>query len=153
MIKIVFLPLVIMFTAPIAEHGSSVLGPVGARVIEVIDGDTIRVRAHIWPNQNVETLVRIEGVNTPELKAPCQAERDLAIRARRFTEQRLGLDVQSKHPVVTLRDIRFDKFGGRVLARVSTPAGEDLGEQLLREGLAEPYTGSRRKSWCKPEPL
>ncbi len=73
--------MVFTFGAAAAENRTSVPGPIDAQVIEVLDGDTIRVRAHIWPNQQVETLVRVEGVNTPELKAQCPAERELSLRA------------------------------------------------------------------------
>ncbi len=38
---------------------------------------------------------------------------------------------------VILWDVRYDKFGGRVLARVETGAG-----------LGRAYDGGKRKPWC-----
>jgi micrococcal nuclease len=60
----------------------SVPGPIQARVLRVIDGDTIVVRARIWLGQNIDTQVCLDGVDTPELKGKCERERRLAVRAR-----------------------------------------------------------------------
>jgi endonuclease YncB( thermonuclease family) len=127
-------------TRPRAEE--PVAGPVAAAVLDVIDGDTILVRARIWLGQDVETRVRLFGVDAPELKAPCEEERALARAARDFVHTR----VESKR--VILRDVRYDKYGRRVLARVLTPEGEDLAESLIRRGLARPYDSGTRPNWC-----
>ncbi|MBM3582842.1 MAG: nuclease [Alphaproteobacteria bacterium] len=127
--------------APIGAE-EPVAGPVAAAVLDVIDGDTILVRARIWLGQDVETRVRLFGVDAPELKARCEEERALARAARDFVDAR----VESKS--VILRDVRYDKYGRRVLARVLTPEGEDLAESLIRRGLARPYDGGTRPNWC-----
>ncbi len=41
-----------------------------------------------------------------------------------------------------------DRYG-RTLARVAVD-GRDLGELLVGVGLARPYHGERRQSWCEP---
>ena len=51
---------------PIAAE--TLRGPIRADVIEVIDGDTLRVRARIWLGQQVEINVRLSDVDTPELR-------------------------------------------------------------------------------------
>ena len=119
-----------------------VAGPIAAAVLEVIDGDTIMVRARIWLGQDVETRVRLSGADAPETKARCEEERQLAQAARAFVRDR----VASRR--VSLLDIRYDKYGRRVLARVITPEGEDLAESLIRHGLARPYAGGARAGWC-----
>jgi endonuclease YncB( thermonuclease family) len=119
-----------------------VSGPVTAAVLEVIDGDTLLVRARIWLGQDVETRVRLSGADAPEVKARCEEERVLARAARDFVRGK----VESKH--VALRDIRYDKYGRRVLARVITPEGEDLAESLIRYGFARAYGGGARAGWC-----
>ena len=48
-----------------------------------------------------------------------------------------------------LRDIRYGKYAGRVLARVEIAGGEDLGRGLMAAGLARPYAGRARTSWCE----
>ena len=123
-------------------NAEPVAGPVVAWVGEVIDGDTVLVRARIWLGQDVETRVRLLGIDTPELKARCGEEQRLALVARDFVRDRvLGRRVN-------LVDIRHDKYGKRVLSRVITPDGEDLGAALIRHGLGRPYDGGGRQNWC-----
>jgi len=125
-----------------ARGADGVPGPVSARVLDVIDGDTILVRARIWIGQEVETRVRLVGVDAPELRGACAHERGLAVAARDF----VGAALASGS--VRLRDIRHGKYGGRVLARVATAEGEDLGALLVAAGLARAYRGGRRGGWC-----
>ncbi len=120
-------------------------GPVPAQVLSVIDGDTIEVRAVIWLGQGVRTRGRLAGIDAPELRGKCARERALAERARAYLLARLEGGERAQ---VRLRDIRYGKYAGRVLARVETAAGEDLGRGLMAAGLARPYAGRARASWC-----
>ncbi|TAN53921.1 MAG: nuclease [Rhodospirillales bacterium] len=120
-------------------------GPIPAQVIRVVDGDTLVVRAHIWLGQEVETLVRLMGTDTPEMKARCAAEREKAVAARDF----LAGSVDGK--LVQLHDVLTDKYGGRVRAQVLDATGADLSQELIRAGLARPYDGGQRQSWCSEE--
>ena len=119
-------------------------GPVPAAVVQVIDGDTLRVRARVWLGQDVETAVRIAGIDTPELRgAACEAERRLAEAAR----GRLAALLDGG--AVRLREIEHGTFAGRVVARVETADGHDVGEPLLADGLARRYGGQgARGPWC-----
>ena len=120
----------------------AVPGPVSGWVLRVIDGDTIAVRARIWIGQSVETRVRIAGVDTPELRGDCALEIELAMAARDLVVEAIG------NAPVTLRDVRYDKFGGRVLARVERDTGEDMATLLITAGLGRPYDGGKRAPWC-----
>lgn len=117
-------------------------GPVSADVVAVVDGDTLRVRAAVWVDLSVETLVRIRGIDTPELRGRCPGERDEARAAAETLRVLVG-----DRPV-TLREIEGDKYFGRVLADVRTGAGIDVGPAMLATGLARPYDGGARGSWC-----
>ncbi len=117
-------------------------GPVAAHVLRVVDGDTLAVRVRIWPGHQVETLVRLKGIDAPELKARCERERVLAHAALDFLEARTA------KATIWLNDIRFGKYAGRVLARVTMASGADLSDQLLAAGLVRNYAGARRASWC-----
>ncbi len=117
-------------------------GPVQARVIDVIDGDSLRVRALIWVGQELETIVRLAGVDAPELKGKCVWEIEAAARAR---DQLSGLVADGQ---VRLRDIRFDKYGGRVVAAVETLRGDDVARRLLDAKLVRRYDGGGRAGWC-----
>jgi endonuclease YncB( thermonuclease family) len=121
----------------------TLLGPVPATVLRVIDGDSLVVRATIWLGQEVETTVRLLGVDTPELRGACGEERNLATRSRAFTARLADTGAE-----ISLSDIQLGKFAGRVLARVVTAGGVDIGQALIDAGLARPYRGGRRGSWC-----
>lgn len=125
-----------------AQHKSHLVGPVRAQLLQVIDGDTLFVQAQIWPGQLVETHVRLIGVDTPEITGACAAERGLAEKARAYVVNLLGDDT------VVLSDIRFGKYAGRVLARVTSAAGVDVAGALIERGLGRSYDGGRRKGWC-----
>jgi endonuclease YncB( thermonuclease family) len=43
--------------------------------------------------------------------------------------------------------VRYDKYGGRVVARVETESGNDLGRLMIDNGLAVPY-GADPGVWC-----
>ncbi|MGB0748620.1 MAG: thermonuclease family protein [Magnetospiraceae bacterium] len=115
---------------------------VPAEVIKVIDGDSIRVDAMPWPGFRVTTIVRLRGVDTPELRGKCSAEKRMAQKARDFVQRQVA-----SGPVV-LTDIDQGKYAGRVVARVQTADGADIGAALLKAGLAREYKGKARRSWC-----
>ena len=129
---------------PVGVFGVSetVPGPIPARVLRVIDGDTIVVHARIWLGQDIDTQVRLDGVDAPELKGQCSHERRLAEKAR---------DLIQSHTiagVVVLRKIKYGKYAGRVVARVDSIDGKELSQILIRAGLGRAYDGGRRLSWC-----
>lgn len=127
----------------VVSEARSVAGPYRAEVLRVVDGDTIDVRVELWLDQVLETRIRLAGIDAPELRSSCQAERLLAISARERVEALLF------EREVTLRDVSFGKFARRYIARVETSDGHDLAQLLLGEGLAHPYDGrSKRVDWC-----
>lgn len=122
-------------------------GPVTARVVRVVDGDTIQVAVRIWLGQEVTTAVRVIGVDTPELKGKCAAEREKAQAAKAFVENLLPAGA-----TVLLIDVRHDKYGDRVLAKVGFKDGAYLADALIGARLARAYAGDRRQPWCPEEP-
>lgn len=117
-------------------------GPVAAEVERVIDGDTVKVRALIWIDQEVTVSARVEGVDAPELFRPaCAAEREKGTGARDFTARFLA-DGQA-----ILRDIQYDKYASRVVARIENGQGADLADALLAAGLA--VKDAARGAWCR----
>lgn len=123
---------------------SHVAGPVNATVLHVIDGDSIKVRARIWLDTEVEVTARLRGIDAPELHARCADERQGAEAARARLAQ-----LTPEGSEVRLFDVRRDKYQGRVVTRVETEGGEDVSAVLLREELVRPYDGHRRGSWCR----
>ncbi|MDZ7626778.1 MAG: thermonuclease family protein [Parvularculaceae bacterium] len=136
------LALVLWLTSSSVEAAPAIEGPVAASVERVVDGDTVRVTARIWVGHSVSVSVRLAGVDAPELYRPrCPAERDLARRAKAFVEAMLT------GGEVVLHDIVNDKYGGRVVARLLTADGADVGDALLEEGLA--IDEHAEKAWCE----
>lgn len=119
-----------------------IAGPVLADVVEVRDGDTVEVEAYIWPNHTVRVAVRLRGIDAPEERGKCEAEKRAAARAGERLKAMIGGDR------VELRDIEGDKYYGRVVADLGTEREPDLARALLRENLVRPYDGGRRKGWC-----
>ncbi|MBZ8134937.1 thermonuclease family protein [Afifella sp. IM 167] len=117
-------------------------GPYRAEVERVVDGDTLAVRARIWLGQDVEVLVRLRGIDAPELRARCAAEREMAEAARAALARLVG------EAGVTISMIEEDKYGGRVVADVARADGENLSALLRASGHARAYAGGPRKPWC-----
>jgi len=105
-----------------------------------IDADTA------WCRQQGSELVervRIPNADAPELFSPqCDAERALAERATAFTRAWLA-----KGPVELVACDKRDEDYFRRKLRCVRRGAEDLGEALVRAGLARPWEG-RRRSWC-----
>jgi micrococcal nuclease len=121
---------------------TKVKGPVPVRVTKVVDGDTLVVVAQIWIDQRLRTRVRIHGIDAPERRGRCKAERDQA----RAAHKALGALLKGRRAV--LREIRYGKYAGRVVAKVFNREGVDVGKALLKNGLVRAYRGRRRRSWC-----
>lgn len=106
-------------------------GPVYAKVLRIINGDTIAVEARPWPDVIIRTSVQLSDIDAPEtLGFRCDKERELGIRARDTLRIMAG-------PVVQLYDVRFGKYGGGMVAHVKRGDFE-IAEALISRGLAIP---------------
>lgn len=119
-------------------------GTVEATVTEVVDGDSLLVLAHIWPGHVVETLIRLDGVQAPNLRGKCAREEQLAASARKFVSDW----VAGVGGTVLLRDVREDTYGGRFVAAVADAGGRDLARALIDNGHARTLDGGERPDWC-----
>ena len=128
---------------PPARAAEALPGPIPAEVVRVIDGDTLAVRARIWLGQDIAVHVRLAGIDAPEMKGRCAQERALAVAARDALSLRAAVG-----GTVRLVDVRNDKYGGRVIARVLDSSGADLGAAQITAGLARAYHGHARQPWC-----
>lgn len=100
----------------------------------VIDGDTFKLG---------ERKIRITGIDAPELAAPkCAAERILAQRAADRLRVLLN---QGEFEMVAHRLQQQDRHGRDLM--VIRRDGRSIGAQLIDEGLAHRYIGSKR-GWC-----
>lgn len=114
--------------APIS--GPVVAGP--ALVLDVLDGDTIRVRmaGHEGP-------VRIVGVDTPEIEHPGKPAGCFGEQAATATRAWLLGRTVMLIPAIEQRD-RYDRLLARIVPGDGPIAGRDLARTLALSGLARP---------------
>ncbi len=125
-----------------ADARDVLAGPLTGQVLAVLDGDTVTVRLHIWIGQDIETHVRINGIDTPEKRGKCMSER------ARAEQSRLALAQLLADGKIQLRDIRHEKYAGRVLATATASDGTPIAEYLIGKNLARAYAGGKRQGWC-----
>ena len=138
--KLVFLILCFgVYSAEAApEYGTAIV----SKVISVYDGDTFRVDIDSLPpivGKNIP--IRLNGVDTPEIRGKCQYEKDLALKARDFVRNKLANAKEIK-----LSKLQRGKYF-RVVADVMID-GISLEQELLDNELAYKYTGGKKSSWC-----
>ena len=105
-------------------------------VERIVDGDTIDGVAHIWPEIELHTLVRLRGIDTPEKASKIGA------RATALTDSLIRTAQQ-----VWLTDPKTGKFAGRIIADVWIDSTL-LASVLIQRELAKPYDGrSKRPDW------
>lgn len=112
-------------------------------VTSIYDGDTFRVNIHSWPTVSGERIpVRVNGIDTPEMRGKCQSEKDRARKAKQFTVQTLRTA-----KTIELRNIQRGKYF-RLVADVYTD-GKSLAEGLINKQFAVRYDGGTKINWCK----
>lgn len=139
---LVFLFALVMLSlaAHCVEAADVIEGPVAAEVLRVVDGDTLKLRVHIWLGQTVDVDVRIAGIDAPELRGKCPYERARAEEAR---------DYLGRGRAILLARVRNDKYGGRVVADVTEANAGDIAQAMVARGLARAYDGGKREPWCQ----
>lgn len=119
-----------------------IAGPLTARVLDVLDGDTVNVRIKVWMGQDIETSVRIAGMDAPEIHGKCTREQVMAKEAKDELAQLLA------GGEIKIFDARLEKYAGRVVARAETVGGIKIREHMIEKGLARAYKGKKRAPWC-----
>ena len=115
-------------------------------IVRVIDGDTYIIAAPWLPPELGRTMsLRVYGIDTPEKagKAKCQREADLGAKATAVARAYIAT---AKETTVNLR--KWDKYGGRVVGSVIID-GQSIADLLIGTGLARPYNGGAKRSWCE----
>jgi len=135
------LTFILLFLVVSSVHAAD-YGSVNATVLSVYDGDTFRVDIAGWPplvGKNIP--VRVRGLDTPEIRGKCQAEKDLAIQARDYVRQVLASGT------VTLAHLDRGKYF-RIVATVLVD-GTNLTELVIQKDLGRRYDGGKKQGWCE----
>tara|TARA_B100002019_G_C21071459_1_gene499228 strand:- start:83 stop:532 length:450 start_codon:yes stop_codon:yes gene_type:complete len=106
------------------------------------DGDTCYVTAPTLPEPLQKMSVRILGIDTPEIRADCESEKKLALKARELANK-----LFSTAEKIEFANLKWDKYGGRVLVDVYLD-GKSYKDEIINSGLAKPYDGGTKESWC-----
>lgn len=113
------------------------------KVIKVYDGDTITIATYVPGSKNLYRFsVRLNGIDTPEMKTHNLQEKQLATKARDALSSRIY------GKVVQLKEVSFEKYG-RLLATVMYN-NENMNQWMLDEKHAVPYNGGTKQrpaSW------
>ncbi len=113
-------------------------------VTSIYDGDTFRVNIDGYPALIGSRMgIRVNGIDTPEMRGKCQKEKALARDAKQFTVAHLRAA-----KTIELRNMKRGKYF-RVVADVYVD-GKNLGKMLIDQGLAVVYDGGHKaKDWCQ----
>ena len=137
LLKFILLTLV-SFSVNATEYGNATV----SEVRTIFDGDSFRADINGWPDIIGKSVpIRILGIDTPEMRGKCEAEKILARQAKQHTVALLR-----SGKVIELKNTRRGKYF-RILANVIID-GESLADSLLKNGLARLYDGGRRVGWC-----
>ena len=107
------------------------------------DGDTCYITAKTFPEPLQKMSIRILGIDTPEIRGDCKEEKELALKGRE-----LANELFKSAKTIRLENLKWDKYGGRVLADVYLDE-ELYSKKLIDAGLARPYDGGTKESWCE----
>jgi endonuclease YncB( thermonuclease family) len=107
------------------------------------DGDTCYVTAKTLPTELQKMSIRILGIDTPEIRGDCDKEKALAVQGKE-----LANSLFRAAKTIEFKNLDWDKYGGRILADVYLD-GELYSKKLIDAGLARPYFGDKKQSWCE----
>lgn len=109
----------------------------GGRGLAIVDGDTLDIAGE---------RIRIANIDAPEIhQAKCPDEKARGLEAKARLRQLVTgalLAISRGDP----QDGRLKDWRGRTLALIVVD-GRDVGQVLIEEGLARPWTG-KRLPWC-----
>ena len=115
-----------------------------AKCVHVYDGDTIHV-VFKMPNSNecYKWIIRMIGIDTPEMKTKNTNEKQLAIKARDFLRS-LILD-----KIIMVECLDFDKYG-RLLGNLYVEGNETtISNQMIEKGYAKAYDGGTKAGFAE----
>ena len=114
------------------------------RVTYIIDGDTFVGDVLLADKTEAMSVkIRLRNVDTPELHGDCESE----IKRAKYAKQRLS-ELIPVGSTVEIKNIKNDKYTGRIDANVYDSANRDIGSVLIKEKVGRSYNGGKRKSWC-----
>lgn len=139
-----------------------------ARLVEFFDGDTCKVVFPFANNDVHKVIVRVNGIDTPEMKSKDPTVQTWAVKARNRMLSLVAPDVfevdgnYSKKDItkllkeniciIWLDTLAFDRYG-RLLADLyfSPTDTKSLQAICIEEGYAKAYSGKTKKQWVQAD--
>ena len=142
--KIVVLLLPLLLCNTLHSYAESYGNYQGAIYLQNYDGDTIRFNLPGYPPiAGKDIRVRVNGIDTPEIKGKCKKEKYEAQQARDMVA-----DILKGAEKITLRNMKRGKYF-RIAADVIID-GENLADVLIEAGMAIKYDGGKKThKWCE----
>ena len=141
--KIVVLLLPLLLCNALHSYAESYGDYQGAIYLKNYDGDTIRFNLPGYPPiAGKDIRVRVNGIDTPEIKGKCKKEKYEAQQARDMVT-----DILKGAEKITLKNMKRGKYF-RIAADVIVD-GENLADVLIEAGMAIKYNGGKKTyKWC-----
>jgi len=116
----------------------------GAVYISNYDGDTIKFDLPgLHPIIGNKINIRVNGIDTPEIRGKCEQEKYSAEQAREMVA-----DILKDAEKIDLKNMERGKYF-RIAADVFAD-GESLAEMLVESGMAVRYNGGKKThNWCE----
>jgi len=124
-----------------------------AKVVKVYDGDTVHVVIHMQGGGPLPPLVRykvrLDGIDSPEMRTKNPKEKLAAVAARERLLELVAGDAQ----IIRFKCGKFDKYG-RLLGEIFVDpfmgkADKSVNQMLIEEGHAYAYDGGTKTEFGK----
>ena len=142
--KIIVLFLPLLLCNALHSYAESYGDYQGAIYLQNYDGDTITFNLPgLHPIIGEKIFVRVNGIDTPEIKGKCEKEKYDAQQARDMVA-----DILKDAEKIDLKNMKRGKYF-RIVADVYV-GGENIADMLIEAGMAVKYDGGKKiKDWCE----
>lgn len=116
-----------------------------AKLLSVIDGDTVDLSIDLGFNIHHKVRVRLYGVDTPESRTKNELEKAAGLKSKEFVKS--WFDANLNVVIQTIKD-KNEKYG-RILANVYADENKSkcLNEELVSSGFAKAYFGDKKEAF------
>ena len=117
-----------------------------ARLVRVIDGDTVELAVDLGFHVTVTDHFRLQGINTPELHSTNPAERLAAQAAKAALLAILTEKPPAPYPILYVKTDKAegDKYGRWLVQIFVNAKPVSANDQMIAEGFAKPYYGGKK---------
>lgn len=143
MFRNIFIAILMMFSISVYAKGYGIFQIDKRIIVSVYDGDTFFITDPTCNPVLCERIgVRLFGIDTPEKRTRCAAEKSLAMDARKVL-----VELINNGSYIELHNTTKEKYG-RVMGDLYID-GKNVADILVAKGLAVRYFGDKKQTdWC-----